>query len=263
MAEDNEVVNVPGADGSAVEPKDAAQIPDPAPVAPEVSDPVIAAPATTVNSLDLDDDTATQPEAPDLEAVEPVAFSQPIVAPPGLDLSNPDQVAQVTYGQTQQAYAQPQFSAAPSSDQPGYAQPTAPPPPYPQAPPSYPPGTYLPTPVTAAPMTGEDENMWAAAAHWSALAASVVGLGFAGPLIVYLAKGPESARVREAAAESLNFEITYILAMIVSVLAMFVFIGFITTPVIIVGWLVLRILAAVAASRGEQYRYPVNIRMVH
>ncbi|PKQ31372.1 MAG: DUF4870 domain-containing protein [Actinobacteria bacterium HGW-Actinobacteria-2] len=112
-------------------------------------------------------------------------------------------------------------------------------------------------------MAGEEENMWASAAHWSALVASVVGLGFAGPLIVYLAKSQESARVREAAAESLNFEITYILALIVSVLAMFLFIGFITTPVIIVGWLVLRILAAVAASRGEQYRYPVNIRIVH
>ncbi len=262
MAEDNEVVDVPAADGPAVESKDASQTPEPAQVAPEVSEPAIAEPDAIVSSLDLDDDASAQPEVTDLEAVEPVAFSQPIIAPPGLDLSNPDRVAQVTYGHTQQAYAQPQFSAAPPAGQPGYAQPSAPPP-YQQAPSSYPPGTYLPAPAAAVPMTWEAENMWAAAAHWSALAASAIGLGFAGPLIVYLVKSQESARVRAAAAESLNFEITYILALIVSFLAMFLFIGFITTPVIILGWLVLRILAAVAASHGENYRYPINIRMVH
>jgi uncharacterized Tic20 family protein len=266
MAEEDQVTNVPTADGSGGEPTDAARVLDPAPGAPEVPeaviDPVIDAPAAAASSLDLDDDPTTQPEAPDLGAVEPIAFSEPIVGPPGLDLSNPDRVAQVTYGQTQQAYTQPHFSAAPPADQPGYTQPSEPPPPYQQAPTSYPPGTYLPTPVAATPMTWEEENMWASAAHWSALVASVVGLGFAGPLIVYLAKSQTSARVRAEAAESLNFEITYILALIVSFLAMFVFIGFITTPFLLVAWLVLRILAAVAASRGENYRYPLAIRLV-
>ena len=35
-----------------------------------------------------------------------------------------------------------------------------------------------------------------------------------------------------------------------------------TTPIVAIGSLVLYIMAAVAANRGEWYRYPVNIRFV-
>ena len=42
----------------------------------------------------------------------------------------------------------------------------------------------------------------------------------------------------------------------------FVLIGFVTTPVIAVAWLILRIMAAVAASKGENYTYPLTIRLV-
>ncbi|MCG2806324.1 MAG: DUF4870 domain-containing protein [Propionicimonas sp.] len=108
----------------------------------------------------------------------------------------------------------------------------------------------------------EEENTWAAAAHWSALVASLVGLGFAGPLLVYLIKGPESPRVKAAAAESLNFEITFIIAMLASLVAMIVIVGFVTIFVFPIVWLVLRIVASVAAARGEDYRYPFAIRLV-
>ncbi|HAM45476.1 MAG TPA: DUF4870 domain-containing protein [Propionibacteriaceae bacterium] len=111
-------------------------------------------------------------------------------------------------------------------------------------------------------MNVAEENTWASAAHWSALLATVVGLGFLGPLLIMLIKGPESPRVRAAAVESLNFEITYIISMLASVLLMFIFIGFITIFILPIIWLVLRIIASVAASKGEDYRYPVNIRLV-
>ena len=37
--------------------------------------------------------------------------------------------------------------------------------------------------------------MWSGAAHWSAILASFVGLGFLGPLIVLLTQGTKSPRV--------------------------------------------------------------------
>lgn len=100
------------------------------------------------------------------------------------------------------------------------------------------------------------------AAHWSALVGTVIGLGFLGPLLVMLIKGPESPRVRAAAVESLNFEITYIIAMIVSLVATIVLVGFVTLFLLPLAWLVLRIVATVAASKGEDYRYPATIRLV-
>jgi uncharacterized protein len=216
---------------------------NPEPVTPQPAEPV-------VNPLDLDPAEPSSAPVADLDAVDTPAPATPVAGPPQLNLGDPSQVAQATYGQTQQAYAQPQYSQAP---QPG---PSAPQPPYP--------GGYVPVPVAGGyvPLSWEEENTWAAAAHWSALVASAVGVGFLGPLLVYLIKGPQSARVKAAAAESLNFEITFIIAMIASLLAMFIIVGFVTIAVFPVLWLVLRIVAAVAASKGEDYRYPFAIRLV-
>ena len=50
--------------------------------------------------------------------------------------------------------------------------------------------------------------------------------------------------------------------MIVSVLLIFVLVGIVTTILIPLAWLILRILAAVQTSSGQDYRYPVNIRLV-
>ncbi|MCC6498303.1 MAG: DUF4870 domain-containing protein, partial [Propionibacteriaceae bacterium] len=107
-----------------------------------------------------------------------------------------------------------------------------------------------------------DESTWSSAAHWSAILASFVGLGFLGPLLVLLIQGPKSARVRANAVESLNFEITFIIAMVISVILIFLLIGIVTTILIPLAWLILRILAAVQTSGGQDYRYPVNIRLV-
>jgi uncharacterized Tic20 family protein len=68
--------------------------------------------------------------------------------------------------------------------------------------------------------------------------------------------------VRANAVESLNFEITFIISMVVSVLLMFLLIGFITTPLLGVAWLVFRIIGSIQTSNGQDYRYPVNIRLV-
>lgn len=43
---------------------------------------------------------------------------------------------------------------------------------------------------------------------------------------------------------------------------MIVLIGFLLLPVVAIGAFVLQIMAAIAASRGEWYRYPINIRII-
>ncbi len=170
------------------------------------------------------------------------------------------QPAQAPYAQSAQAphaepaYQQPPFTAGQPAAR-GYGQ-QPPAPGYPVQPV---PGGYQAAYSGLAP--GE-EAVWASAAHWSALVASAVGLGFLGPLIIMLTQGPKSARVRANAVESLNFEITFILSMIVSAILMVVLVGFVLLMVIPLVWLILRIIASIQTANGRDYRYPLNIRFV-
>ncbi|SFG50228.1 hypothetical protein SAMN05421678_106172 [Actinopolymorpha cephalotaxi] len=111
-------------------------------------------------------------------------------------------------------------------------------------------------------MTVEDERNWAFGAHLGSFVAAYVALGFLCPLIVLLAKGKDSAYVRYHAVESLNFQLTTLLAAAIAGLLVFVVIGLVLLPFIGIAYVVLVILASVAARRGEWYRYPVNIRFV-
>jgi uncharacterized Tic20 family protein len=129
------------------------------------------------------------------------------------------------------------------------------------------PGAGVPGPLapgTAMVVGGvSDQTSTAALAH----ALGVIGVlvpcfGWVGPLIVYLTAKPEQPFVRHHAAEELNFQLTLVIAYVVSFVLMFVCIGFVTAVVVWIMNLVFPIIAAVAANRGEWYRYPINIRMV-
>jgi uncharacterized Tic20 family protein len=99
-------------------------------------------------------------------------------------------------------------------------------------------------------------------AHISAILAAIVGLSFLGPLLVMLIQGPKSQFVRRQSVEALNFQITTYIAAFVSFILIFVLIGIILLIVVGIGWLVLTIVAGLAANRGEDYRYPFNLRLV-
>jgi uncharacterized Tic20 family protein len=97
-----------------------------------------------------------------------------------------------------------------------------------------------------------------------AVLAQVLGIffGLLGPLVIYVIAKPDQPFARHHAAEALNFHITVLIAAIVSVVLMLVLVGFVLIVVVAVGAFVLSVVAAVAASKGEWYRYPISIRMV-
>jgi len=119
------------------------------------------------------------------------------------------------------------------------------------------------TPAPSAAPT-ENERTWGMLAHLSALAGVVVWLlgCVLGPLAVYLSRRDQSEFVAEHAREALNFNITVTLAAIVCIALMVVFIGFILGTALFIGWLVLTLIAAIRASEGERYRYPLSLRLV-
>ncbi len=96
-----------------------------------------------------------------------------------------------------------------------------------------------------------------------AVLAHILGLltGFLVPLILYLVI-KDKPFAKDQAAEALNFQITVSLAYLVSAILMLIFIGALLAFLVLILDTVFCILAAVAASRGEAYRYPIAIRFV-
>lgn len=113
-------------------------------------------------------------------------------------------------------------------------------------------------PVGAEPATlSTDDTNMAMLCHILA-----IFTGFLGPLIIWLIKKDDSPFVDHHGKEALNFQLTVLIAMVASGLLVLACVGFFLIPVIGIVDLVLCIMAAVKASRGEEYRYPINIRFV-
>ncbi|MFF4773576.1 DUF4870 domain-containing protein [Microtetraspora fusca] len=127
----------------------------------------------------------------------------------------------------------------------------------------YVPGQYGPRPGT------DDTNM-AMLAHLSGLGNLIAWpLGAVGSLVIYMTRKDQSPYVRDQAAEALNFWITatiaFITVTVVSTVLSVVLIGvlgYLLLPVIWVYTLVVGIMGTMAANRGENYRYPMTIRLV-
>lgn len=135
--------------------------------------------------------------------------------------------------------------------------PGAPPPPPPPG------GSYQPDPGSGMPADpSSEERTWALAAHIGTLVAAWFAMGFLCPLVVMLVKGRDSAFVRRHAVESLNFQISLLIYLVVSVILMFLVVGVFMLIALGIFALVVIILATVAASNGREYRYPLTLRLV-
>lgn len=82
-------------------------------------------------------------------------------------------------------------------------------------------------------------------------------------LIVWLLKKDDSPYIGEQAREALNFQITVLIAYMAAYILVFLLIGFVLLPVIWLANLVLCIVAAVKVSKGEDYRYPIALRLIN
>ncbi len=82
-------------------------------------------------------------------------------------------------------------------------------------------------------------------------------------LIVWLLKKDDSAYIADQAKEALNFQITILLAYFVSSVLAFILIGFVLMGIIWMINIIFCIVAAIAASKGESYRYPFALRLIN
>ena len=81
-------------------------------------------------------------------------------------------------------------------------------------------------------------------------------------LLVWLLKRNDNAYVADQAREALNFQITVLIAQAVSGILIFVVIGFLFLGLVWLANIFFCIMAAIAASKGEHYRYPLTLRLI-
>jgi uncharacterized protein len=106
---------------------------------------------------------------------------------------------------------------------------------------------YQPTP---------EDRTWAMLAHLSPL----VGVGFIGPLVIWLIYKDKSPFVADQAKEALNFALAMLIVVLICIATC---VGIIVAPVLGIGALVYQIIAAMEANKGVWYRYPYTIRMIN
>jgi uncharacterized Tic20 family protein len=119
-------------------------------------------------------------------------------------------------------------------------------------------GTIPPKPDVGMPTN--EERTWALLAHISPILLNSLGIGFAGPLVVWLVYKDKSPFVADQAKEALNFSLSVLIAVLVCAATC------ILIPVAIVvgvGALVYGIIAGIEANKGVLYRYPYTLRLIN
>ena len=106
-----------------------------------------------------------------------------------------------------------------------------------------------------------DDRVLAMLSH---LLAIIAGLGFMPPLVIWLLKkdDPNASFVTENAKESLNFQLTVLILLLVFSILIIVVIGIFLIWALEIANLVLVIVATVRSNEGKIYRYPFNLRLI-
>jgi hypothetical protein len=124
--------------------------------------------------------------------------------------------------------------------------------------------TSSPPPLPVSAVVVPNERTWTALCHASALLG--VFLHFPGhlipPLIIWLAKRDQSPEIDAHGKEAVNFQLSMLLYNLVAAVFCIILIGF---AFLIILWIlnaVFAIIAAIQASDGKFYRYPITIRFI-
>jgi len=120
-----------------------------------------------------------------------------------------------------------------------------------------PPPAAAPQPQPQQPMSQSDERLYATLGH-----VGIIIVGFLAPLIVWLIGKERSEFVDDQGKEALNFSILITIAYIIGAITSVILIGLLILFAAFVVSIIFCIQGAIAANKGERYRYPFNWRIV-
>ena len=117
--------------------------------------------------------------------------------------------------------------------------------------------------VPSQPLTSDDRT-WAVISHLSGLMGYVIPFfgNVLAPFVLWQVFKDKSAHVAREAKEALNFQITCSIMAMIAFALMLVMIGVFLLPVVGVFQVVFMIIAAIKASEGRPYRYPLVLRLL-
>ena len=137
-------------------------------------------------------------------------------------------------------------------------------PPVPPESPYTPPAGQIipPVPAADATLTPSDKSM-GMLCHLIALAGYIIPLGnIIGPAVVWATQKDKSTYIDYHGKESLNFQITIVIASLISLVLCLVLIGFLLLPLLWLYGLAMSIIAGIKANEGVRYRYPYTLRLI-
>lgn len=114
------------------------------------------------------------------------------------------------------------------------------------------------TPLPPAVAPRGNEKIWSILSHLSWF----IGVPFLLPLVVYLAMRGDSDYVAANAREALNFHLSVLIYVLCCAPLAFILIGGPLIVIILAASLLFSIIAAIKASEGQVYRYPLTLRLV-
>lgn len=122
----------------------------------------------------------------------------------------------------------------------------------------------VPPPINNVSGISAQERQWAMFGHLSALIGLVIPFAsIVAPLVIWQMRKEDMPFAAEEAKESLNFQITVAIALLVCMVLIFAVIGMLLLPLVGLAAVILTIMAGIKANEGIAYRYPFTLRLVN
>lgn len=120
-----------------------------------------------------------------------------------------------------------------------------------------------PAPLPGGLVPTRDERQWAMLCHVSAMLmyVTVIG-GLVAPFVIWLLKREEMPFVADQGRETVNFQITILLALAASIPLMLVVVGFVLFWGLIAFHFIITLVAALKVTEGVAFRYPLCWRVL-
>ena len=122
----------------------------------------------------------------------------------------------------------------------------------------------VPVPPSLAPQfpaLSSNDRLWSVLCHLSYFFGFAL-ISFLFPMTVYLVMRTDSPYVTHHAREALNFHLSLLLYIVCCVPLCFIVVGIPLLAAVAITGIVCSIVAAVKASKGTYYQYPITIRFV-
>jgi uncharacterized Tic20 family protein len=110
---------------------------------------------------------------------------------------------------------------------------------------------------TPQPLSPSDERLWATLIHIGG-----IFFGFIPALVGYLVLKDRGPFIRSHTLTALNFQLTMLIAYVIGYVLLAIFIGILVLAAVGIVVLIFSIIAAIAANKGENYKYPLSIQFI-